>query len=1068
MLTVYKASAGSGKTFQLVAEYLVLLLKRPLNYKQILAVTFTNKATAEMKNRILEQLDLLAKNKNSDYLPLLESKTQYSEDLIRKKAQQVLKNILHDYNRFSVSTIDSFTQRVIKAFNRELGISPNFSIELDSSLILEEAVDRLLAKIDSDKKLRKWLIQFSQEKINENKNHKIEEDIKQLGRELFNERFQMFFPEDSNIVFSKERLKEFKSELDKIVHTFEKLLQTKGKTAVTKINEQNLSINDFLYKAGGVAGYLKKIAEGEIKVPGTRVLNASEDFSKWVHKKHPKKTEIDALVKNSLNPILLDILSFLEKHKMEYYSAKVVLSQLRILGILTDLKEEIKLLLNEKSLLQISDSNLLLSKIIGNSDSPFVYEKIGNSYKHFLLDEFQDTSTLQWNNFKPLISNSLSEGNNNLVVGDAKQSIYRWRNGDWNILANKVNTDFPEFSTDIKNLKVNWRSEKNIIAFNNEIIEELKNAFINELFPGEDSDMWQVMQEKFEAIFSDVKQKQGNKKTKTKGWVNIQFFDKDTYADKSTELIIEQVKSLQDKGVQANEIAILIRKNNEGTKIIETFLEASRKEENKNYNLTVLSNESLFLCSSSAVLFVINLIEILINSKNKIAKAAAWQIWNTELKPNFKENNKPGKTNPWQFNAGFETDFDNELGKHLIKINEKLILSSIDESISEICSTFHLFSLADEIPFLQTLIDYAGEIKSSISNDLSNLLHWWNEKGYKTSVSVNEEINAIRLLTIHKSKGLEFEAVILPKFDWSTEWSQSPTLWCSSEKEPFNKLLLFPVKATKIVENSYFRNEYIKEKSSNYIDNLNLIYVAFTRAKSALLIHAPDSEKPGKKINSLLKLAIENMATDQTFSNCWNEESKVFNFGELHFTIENKIEEPVKALDKYHYTDFKSKINLRYSSDDFLSADSTGKTSKNKGKIIHEILSMVTNEDQISKACKSALSNGKINEKECIQLQEFIPTQIKHLKLENWFNGSMKILNERNVITPEGLLRPDRMMVDNNTVIVVDYKTGEQKSEKHIEQVMQYAHHLKSVGYKKVTGFLWYIILGEVEKVCEL
>lgn len=481
MLTVYKASAGSGKTFQLVVEYLKLLLKNPQNYRHILAVTFTNKATNEMKTRILETLNQIASGDESNYIAEIQKENHLTEEQIRKNAKLVLKNILHDYNRFSISTIDSFTQRTIKAFNRELGISPNFRLELNSEMILAEATDRMLAKIDKDKKLLSWLQDFSKEKIEDSYSQRIEDNIKALGNELFKENFQLFFPDDSESVYSRENLIEFGKELQQIKIHFENHLKTLGKKGMSIIAENGLTIDDFSYGQTGVAGYINNVAEIGYKEPGSRVLAAEADAAKWYTAKSMEKKTIHALAEAQLQPLLSEIIDYLSNNSEQYFTAIVVLKQLRMLGILTDLKEEIKLLLHEKGILQMSDSNLLLSKIIGQSDSPFIYEKTGSYYNHFMLDEFQDTSGLQWHNFKPLIINSLSEGNKNLLVGDVKQAIYRWRNSDYRILAEQIHFDFSESQIKEIQLEKNWRSDKNIIGFNNNIFENLKNIFADNL-----------------------------------------------------------------------------------------------------------------------------------------------------------------------------------------------------------------------------------------------------------------------------------------------------------------------------------------------------------------------------------------------------------------------------------------------------------------------------------------------------------------------------------------------------------------------------------------------------------
>ena len=1071
MLTVYKASAGSGKTYQLVVEYLKLLMQNPSNYKHILAVTFTNKATSEMKSRILEHLNIIAKGDYSAYMETLKNELNFPEELIRQKSQQVLKNILHDYNRFSISTIDSFTQRVIKAFNREMGISPNFALELDSNMILEEAVDRLLSKIDHDKKLLEWLVRFSEEKITENQSQRIEKNIISLGQELFKEKFQLFFPETKDSPYSRENIDSLKTELGKIIALFETTLKKKGKEAMQIIDGNGFTVNDFSYNTAGIAGFLLNLSEKRIKTPGPRVLSALESAEKWVNKNHKQKTELQLLVEDRLRPLLIEIIDYYNKESINYFSAKAVNEQLRMLGILTDLKEEVKTLLHEKGSIQISDSNLLLSKIIGESDSPFIYEKVGNFFKYFMLDEFQDTSALQWKNFKPLIANSLSEGNKNLLVGDVKQSIYRWRNSDWNILAEQVNSDFPNFLPEIRSLTKNWRSDTNIIEFNNAVIEYLKSAFETTLFQNSDEE-WERQKIKFQNVYSDFKQEEGKKSTDKNGLIKITFLNKDDFYECSTQLLINQIKQLQDSGLKASDIAILIRKNNEGTQIIKEFLSAAKKEENADYNLSVLSNESLFLHASRSVLFVIAVIEWLVEPENKITKAALLQLWQTCIKAELtnKGTSVPKNENELQgLDRNFEIAVSSELGAALNQIRAKVLLTSLDETVSEICGHFQLFKLENELPFLQTLIDKAGEIKSSISNDLSNFLLWWNEKGYKTSVNVNDEVDSIRLLTIHKSKGMEFKAVLIPFLNWKTSstGTQLPILWCRSETAPFNRFPLLPVKAKSELTNTLFKKEYIEETVSSYIDTLNLLYVAITRAKSVLLINTVNPERSGKDVNVLLKESLQAMGTKELFETCWDEEKNIFEFGRLNPVLLKKQETAnLVLINDYSFNNFHNRLKLRLKSDDYMLSDEPHhKSGKNMGKIIHEILSKIKTVDDLEKACEQALYDGKIEENERLTIQQELINSIQKPEVKRWFDGSWKIINERSLLTPEEVLRPDRIMVSGKNAIVIDYKTGKQKSENYNIQVRHYAKTLKETGFEKVEAFLWYVALNEVEKV---
>jgi ATP-dependent exoDNAse (exonuclease V) beta subunit len=1077
MLTVYKASAGSGKTFQLVAEYLKLLLKNPYNYKHILAVTFTNKATNEMKSRILGQLNVLASNQPTDYTTILKNETSLTEEVIRQRARQVLKNILHDYNRFSVSTIDSFTQRIIKAFNREMGISPQVTLELDDGLLLEEATDRLLQKIDSDRQLRKWLVSFSEEKITGNKSQQIEEDIKNLGKELFKEKFQLFFPEKENSVYTRENLKEFRNELNKIIVWYESELKQKGTECVRQMEKAGLEPDDFSGKSRGIGNFFMKLAAGNQPNFTKTVEDHAENIEKWYTAKSPKKEKVRHAAETNIQPLLQEIITFKTNNEIRYFSAKETNKQLRMLGILTDLKEEIRELLHEKGVLQLSDSNLLLSKIIGESDSPFIYEKIGNQFNHFMLDEFQDTSALQWNNFKPLVANSLSEGNNNLLVGDVKQSIYRWRNSDWNILDEQINTDFPHFQPEEKPLKKNWRSRQNIINFNNTAIGQLKQTFENYLLTDINNEKFK---NKFSSIYEHFIQQPGKTEKNPTGLAQINFLEKDDFEKQSAELLVEQVKQLQKNGLKAADTAILIRKNKEGTKIIETFVEAAQKQENTGYNLSVISNESLFLFASKGVNFIILIIELLVDPDNKIVKAALLNLWLSWLKPAMEIKNQStpngnAETENWQLNTDFEQVFENELQPAIEQVKSKVLLASLDESVMEIASLFGLFQIKSELPFLQAFIDQTADIKISISNDLSNLLHWWNETGHKCPVSVNEDVDAIRLLTVHKAKGLEFEAVLLPNFNWNSSWqgNQAPILWCTPETEPFNRFPLLPVKASQALEKTIFSNDYYEEKLNSYIDTLNLVYVAFTRAKSVLMVNAeqPDeknnSKGPGKSINHLLKFALEQLE-DNSFAACWNADNTQFSYGELSVFASEKASSNSEWIAKYHFNNFGERIKLRLNSEDFLIPGELHQSVKNTGKLVHEILSEIETFDDIEAACQKAQNEGKINDEEAAEIKKKLTESIQNPQIINWFNGSYKVLNEREIISSGRLFRPDRIMVSGEKAVVVDYKWGEKNPGKYNKQVSHYAQLLRDSGFKQVDGFLWYINQDEVEKVCEI
>jgi ATP-dependent exoDNAse (exonuclease V) beta subunit len=593
--------------------------------------------------------------------------------------------------------------------------------------------------------------------------------------------------------------------------------------------------------------------------------------------------------------------------------------------------------------------------------------------------------------------------------------------------------------------------------------------------------------QRFRNLYDSISQKPGNPDAEEKGFVQISFMEEEQFAVNSSNLLVEQVKQLQDKGIKASEIAILIRRNKEGTPVIEAFLAAAALPENSKYNLSVLSNESLFLFASQGVLLVIDTISFIINPSNEITKVALINHWENWLKPALQQRGKIPAENqvPSEFSAkaeqalteDFSSIFEKELAPKIDQIKKKVLLTSLDEAIIQICSVFQLFDIETELPYIQSLIDKAGELKSSLSNDLSNLLFWWNENGLETSVNVNEEIDSIRLLTVHKSKGLEFKAVLLPYLDWKIGQNGkfAPILWCKPETEPFNQFPLLPVVAGKDLKKSLFRNDYFEESANHFIDVFNMAYVAFTRAKSALIIHCPKPKEPVKSneeslkpMQFLLNVSLENLISKEMFAKSWNEDRTIFQFGSIQ--VCNEITEQSKSvlLKNYQFNDFSERVKLRNSGEDFLITGEKTVAVKNKGKIIHDILSSVKTFYDVENACLKALADGRIDETELTEIQKTLQLSFENPQIYDWFSGKYTVLNERNLLTSNDLSRPDRIMISEKKAVVVDYKTGEKKSDSYNRQVSRYAQTIKETGFEKVEGFLWYINQNEVEKVCDL
>ena len=1127
-LKVYKASAGSGKTFRLAIEYMKLALTSESNYRHILAVTFTNKATAEMKSRIIGELYHLAKGEKSVYMDVLTNELGWPTMQVQRQAQLVLKRILHDYSRFSISTIDSFFQRVIKAFNRELGINAAYNVELDEMGILEEAADRLIQSVEDDQKLLEWLDAFASDKMRDGKGWNLKKDIVRLGAEIYNETFKSLNEELYGKLNDRSFLKEYRGKLSKIIALYENKMKSLGKDGLNFLAEEGLSADDFKSKGSGPAGSFQKMKDFNFE-PSATVLRAATDVLGWVTAsvKEPLKSRLSAVAELKLMPKLQEAICLIETEKRKYTTAKLVVTQLYTLGILVDLRKSVKELCREKGIILISDSGHLLKDVIADSETPFVYEKTGSVYSHFMIDEFQDTSGLQWNNFRPLIGNSLAEDNLGLVVGDVKQAIYRWRSGDWRLLAGKLGGSFPVFGLQNEVLNSNWRSHGNIIRFNNTVFR-LVPQLLQLHIEGELSEAGiaeNPVGVSVPEVYADSVQEVSNKNVADLGFVRVRFLEsKRELADQNEKLVlselVESIKSLQDKGVKAIEMAILVRQKKEARLIADLFLEQKNLPENRNYNFDILSGESLYINNSEVVSLIISILTSFLNPDDQVVKTQVDYLYHRKLYPRLKEmGNVPDFSQPDrnQEAGDWLLNFEGTLPKH--EINEERLTNGglhtepwnfelrnpesgfdlsqfitgkpfqelvsgkpILEIIYGICEKLNLFCLTDELAYLQAFVDQISVFERNNASELTSFLNWWNDNGDRFTIPVSDSIDAINVLTIHKSKGLEFTHVFVPFFDWSVHPHSSPEmaplLWCKPDVEPFDEMELVPVRFKSDVGKSFFYREYFAEKFNTYVDNLNLMYVVFTRAKAGLYIWASFSGKLST-VGDLLKMAVEKQSvlgnyglkTEESvrFEGAYNHEEMLVEIGEYSVVAQKEQDnERMKdvRLSAFEFADFRKFLNIRKNGEDFFSRESKRQSGINKGKLIHGILSLIEKSSDLPKAVKRIETDGKIGSGEAENLISELTELLEDQEVKSWFNGTYRVVNERNILTgANGIKRPDRIMIGENRVVVVDYKSGDVESEKYKYQLRTYMRELINCGYRNVSGYIWYTKMNKRVKV---
>jgi ATP-dependent helicase/nuclease subunit A len=568
-LTIYSASAGSGKTYKLTSIYLAHLFRSRYSYRKILAVTFTNKATAEMKSRILDHLHKLANGENSDYLSDLVKSTGRTEEWIRNESKEILNSILHDFSRFSVSTIDSFFLKVLRAFAREVGLHSGFSIELDHTAILSAAVDEMIASATADNQLKNWLITYAKSNIEEEKSWNLKDAIISLAEELFKEKFKILSFEEQSKLEDKIFLLEYIKKIRLISHSFEKELIAFGVRANEIISEFELTDDLFYRKGQGIPSFVKSMVSGNIKGPNIYVREIMNDPPRWsTGNPEPQlKTAIDS----GLYETLLDAIKFYDKNIIAYNSALSVLSNIYALGILSDVLHNVHLITTSENSFLLSDSSEVLNLITREDQSPFIYEKIGNRYENFMIDEFQDTSMIQWNNFRPLIENSMAEGYDNLVVGDVKQSIYRWRNSDWRILGKVLASMVDNDRIFSKPLTTNWRSRSNIIKFINSLFTIIPDQ-LDKALSGDQ------LTESFKRIYSEAIQEDPCKKAG--GFVRLEFVANNK-EQKWKEIVLDRlpgiIESVQDKGYKASDIGIIVRDGKEGGLVLNALINQNNK-----------------------------------------------------------------------------------------------------------------------------------------------------------------------------------------------------------------------------------------------------------------------------------------------------------------------------------------------------------------------------------------------------------------------------------------------------------------------------------------------------------
>lgn len=1087
-LVVYKASAGSGKTWRLSVEMLKILISDPYSYRNILAVTFTNKATAEMKERVLGGLyEIVAEDNKGIVSPMLQTicdDLSITPDKARLKAKIAIELLLHDYGRFRIETIDSFFQSVLRNLARELGLGAWLNIELDNEKVLADAVDAVMDKASGDPLLLKWITDYMEEMLTDGKSWKINNTLNNFGKSIFKEQFKDKEKQLEEKLKDKNFLKFYRNKLDKIAKEAEEKIKQPAKDFLKFLEDRGYSVNDLKNGERGIYSYFKKVLSGEFNPD--ELLNKTaesclENPENWLTAAKAKDKTLVSLVNEKLYPLLVNTEKNRKSLYPEWVSAKAASNHLNQIGLLSDIAAQVRQLNYDNNRFLLSDTNALFKSLLEDGDTSFIYEKTGTEINNILFDEFQDTSRMQWDTFKPLLAEGLANNHNSLIVGDEKQSIYRWRNGDWRILGS-MSAEMHPFDIKKETLGKNWRSDLNIIHFNNEVflsLQQIISKMYMEQF-GENSS-------ELSNAYSDISQESNT--TEKNGLVEISFIktDKNTsYEETVLDKLILNVEDLQRSGIKPNEIAIIIRENKYIPKIAAHFANYKTSEKaDKKLCYDIISDEAFLLESSKGAQILIDALKLLNDPQNPVIQAMLKLDYAIDVL-----GLNPESTEIFSSETSIlPEEFTQNIGK--------LQKMPLHELIEELHRIFEIHRIPSQDSYLFCFMDKLDEYLSKSSADISSFIQYWDETMYKTKIPGGTAVNGIRILSIHKSKGLEFHTVILPFCDWKLLSNVNTTIWCEPATKPYNELDLLPIDYKKELKHSVFKNDYKEETLQLWVDALNLLYVAFTRPRHNLFVYCEEQnqdkkEKEPQKIGHLLQTLFNRQAGEyslnEEFLNAYIpsdsdqdiDEIRVsrFSYGKLYtendiqknekglFVKGNDIETPFRSF--AHKTKFRqSQKSIQFSK----GKDPEGFKSKyiDRGNILHRLFSAIQVTEDLDSALKNMLTEGLIDSQESLTYAVTAKKALSNPEVSDWYSGKYKTFNECSIIFPDKIgklqqKRPDRVMISEDSVKIVDFKFGK-PSPKYKAQIRFYSKLLLDMGYNKVEGFLWYVDEEHVEKV---
>ncbi|MEH6304730.1 UvrD-helicase domain-containing protein [Olivibacter sp. CPCC 100613] len=1105
---ILKASAGSGKTFSLTAHYISLLFGKKIHFSEILAVTFTNKATAEMKHRILnviEGLALASEEVESYRIIIMKTYPELSRVDLQLKAKEVYRQILHNYSRFAISTIDGFYQKIIRSFSFELGLNAAYRLEMNSDRVKQSLVSRLNKLLNDRDDLLQWIINYARKQIENDRSWNYTTVLKKLADELFKEHFHPFneavsklSEADRQVVFTTmEALSE------EIILRFEREMDHLLKKATDIFNRAGVSSDLFLRKSQNLIAKIPSLSSDN--------LEAVDKFAEYID--NPEKWQKNGLsgavsdLYNQLNPHLHQLLNYKQEHSRTYFLAKAVQANFYYLRLLKEMSVLLAEYREENAVSLISDAQNLLREINRYQDQniSFIYEKVGNRYKYFLFDEFQDTSANQWQNFKPLLVNALASGGGNqsiphhLIVGDVKQSIYRWRNGDWRILQYQSGKDLGAHYISFHTLQENYRSLSHIIEFNNflftqapKLLQQIINDKIyNEIGDSLYNSWWQPAG--YAQILTDAYQETVQKIPSGRnegGKVTVSFFPvTSSFAKTRTkEVKPAALKALADTIItwlsnsryQPHQIGILVRNNTEAREVIE-YLLYIQKELEESHKFDVISGDALLLLNNPGIRLLINTLRAMITPAEEASLYRANCLYLYQQVCGQGENDDEVS---WLNAAQSDIKIWGKILPNIIINNwygwQQLPLTELIESLIQ---GYEITKDEASIPYLITFRDLVAEFSSQGERGITSFLSYWDEEGKMKALPANEGSNAIEIMTIHKSKGLAFDVVMIPFCSWELDGMINSNFWVNTNNTSYEILQSVPVKYNSMLAKSSLFQTYFEEMLFNYMDALNLLYVATTRARKELYISAPDI-KEGKGSDSLIADLLRQVLTLHS-----DELGIEYNKGIIYPStdtfreVKHPIQPPIRyqeaSIDYWesagnHYWRFnkfpvsdllKQALDNRKIKRELLSLGEQN-TATRQGLLLHELLSLTTEISDFPKHLNRMQSEGLITAEELMKLHEEAVQLRKNEHLAALLDKPYQSLNEQRIITKDGnILRPDKVLIGTDETIILDFKFTGMENSQHIIQVREYQQNLQEMGYPNVRAFLFYAFNNRLVEV---